>query len=87
VRHWVQYGLVCGGGGVSGCHMAFICGVDSGVLLQWNGISGGRGEGRKEGGGWVESVDGAEVVGLDGLGTFIGVGAASGAGRPRWVRM
>jgi hypothetical protein len=36
-QHWVKYELVCGGGGVSGvsgCHIAFLCGVISGVLLQ-----------------------------------------------------
>ena len=32
---------MCGGGGVIGCHMAWICGVVRGVLLQWNGVQGG----------------------------------------------
>ena len=34
VRRLRWYGLVCVGGGVCGYHMAFICEVGSGVLVQ-----------------------------------------------------
>ena len=86
----MQYGLVCGGGGVSGCHMAFICEVVSEVLLQWNGVGGGRGVEWKKGRvGWVENVVEVVEVGLGGCGrlvTSMGTGVTRGARRPRWAR-